>query len=323
MVVVHTQRVDAAAQSKLYRRGHMHLNTTSNSASLETLRDSRNRMKLYDSLLLGDNEVRILILHPGRSRHRRLVADLLVETLPTKGLLYLQKNERRKHWQCLNGPDYCFSDDGQFFRMDTRCFYSRTNCYEALSYVWGSSETLCTIIVNGLRIRIGQNLYKALRQLRSRHRRKLLWIDALCINQRDDLEKSLQVSNMANIYSKAWQVIIWLGEDSPQEDGRLALAFWAWLGSRSNIELSGTFPLDLAIKEARGNLEVSQKQIVWPNPNRQDRFALSINDRKALSESHISQFFQRCWFARRWVSAPQSTRLIHSCAVQLIQNTDG
>jgi len=40
----------------------------------------------------------------------------------------------------------------------------------------------------------------------------MLWIDALCINQRDIQERSHQVQHMATIYRSAKSVVIWLGE---------------------------------------------------------------------------------------------------------------
>ena len=39
-----------------------------------------------------------------------------------------------------------------------------------------------------------------------------LWIDALCINQKDKKEKSEQVNRMANVYESAEWVLIWLGQ---------------------------------------------------------------------------------------------------------------
>jgi len=39
----------------------------------------------------------------------------------------------------------------------------------------------------------------------------LFWIDALCINQADRMEKEKQISRMGSIYNMAPGVIIWLG----------------------------------------------------------------------------------------------------------------
>jgi hypothetical protein len=42
----------------------------------------------------------------------------------------------------------------------------------------------------------------------------VLWVDFLCINQQDVVERSLQVAMMREIYEKSREVIIWLGEGS-------------------------------------------------------------------------------------------------------------
>ena len=57
--------------------------------------------------------------------------------------------------------------------------------YEALSYVWGAQENPCLINIGGKSFWVGKNLYTALVDLRLENRDRLLWIDALCINQED------------------------------------------------------------------------------------------------------------------------------------------
>ncbi|KAH9217880.1 heterokaryon incompatibility protein-domain-containing protein, partial [Leptodontidium sp. 2 PMI_412] len=41
-----------------------------------------------------------------------------------------------------------------------------------------------------------------------------VWIDAISINQRDIVERGLQVAKMRELYTVAWSVVIWLGEES-------------------------------------------------------------------------------------------------------------
>jgi hypothetical protein len=91
--------------------------------------------------------------------------------------------------------------------------------YEALSYVWGTIESPCISHVNGKPLTIGTNLECALRHLRFPDRKRVLWIDALCINQADVLERSSQVQLMGSIYYNASAVAIWLGpSDSDDEE---------------------------------------------------------------------------------------------------------
>src|SRR5579859_2365609 len=58
---------------------------------------------------------------------------------------------------------------------------------------------------------ITQNLYLALHHLRFEDQDRILWIDAICIDQGNVEERGHQVRQMADIYKKAERVIIWLG----------------------------------------------------------------------------------------------------------------
>ncbi|KAF3038859.1 hypothetical protein E8E12_008434 [Didymella heteroderae] len=67
--------------------------------------------------------------------------------------------------------------------------------YEALSYVWGPEDDPSHVEVNLQartgKVRITQNLDIALRHLRYKETTRYLWIDALCINQANNAEKSV------------------------------------------------------------------------------------------------------------------------------------
>ena len=104
--------------------------------------------------------------------------------------------------------------------------------YEALSYYWGTEGDNCEIVILAprkpkskgwrkatqkllspleLRFHIRPRLHEALVQLRRQDSELCLWVDALCINQKDEVEKTQQVKKMAEIYSSALRVLIWLG----------------------------------------------------------------------------------------------------------------
>lgn len=86
-----------------------------------------------------------------------------------------------------------------------------SSSYEALSYTWGGQSVMFTIDSDEGTLQVGQNLYEALCHLRQPQHARVLWIDALCINQSDDQEKNHQVRQMRDIYSQASRVLIWLG----------------------------------------------------------------------------------------------------------------
>jgi hypothetical protein len=94
--------------------------------------------------------------------------------------------------------------------------------YEALSYAWGPLDTHREIWLNWMPFRVTENLYRALRSLRSKKRDRILWVDALAINQLDIKERNHQVERMTNIYHDAKRVLMWIGE-SPDRIGRIVV----------------------------------------------------------------------------------------------------
>ena len=94
------------------------------------------------------------------------------------------------------------------------------NTFEALSYVWGdaSEEAQKSIKVNGSVFKVGTTLHSALVHLRSREDSRVLWVDAICINQQDNTEKANQLGLMRDIYRTASQTVAWLGEATKHTD---------------------------------------------------------------------------------------------------------
>jgi hypothetical protein len=96
--------------------------------------------------------------------------------------------------------------------------------YEALSYCWGSvSDTLPITLVHpsddaddedmSQPYHVTRNLYAALWTFRSTGKTRQFWIDAICINQSDPVERSEQVQFMRHIYSNSERVLAWVGEE--------------------------------------------------------------------------------------------------------------
>ncbi|KAI4926776.1 hypothetical protein J4E85_007071 [Alternaria conjuncta] len=61
-------------------------------------------------------------------------------------------------------------------------------------------------------MQVGKDLYDFLELASHGSFGEYFWIDALCINQSDDVEKSLQVQRMGDIYKNAKEVLVWLGD---------------------------------------------------------------------------------------------------------------
>ncbi|KAK3384702.1 heterokaryon incompatibility protein-domain-containing protein [Lasiosphaeria ovina] len=85
--------------------------------------------------------------------------------------------------------------------------------YEALSYVWGPADPHTQVVLDGKPFPVTQNLHAVLRRLRRIDESRTLWVDAICINQVDTAEKSVQVALMSAIYSNATGALLWLGEE--------------------------------------------------------------------------------------------------------------
>ncbi|KAF2870346.1 heterokaryon incompatibility protein-domain-containing protein [Massariosphaeria phaeospora] len=83
--------------------------------------------------------------------------------------------------------------------------------YETLSYTWGDARSTLPIQLEGETKFVTTNLAVALRHLRDPYTVKVLWVDAVCINQDDLDERSQQVQLMRRIYSIGHAVIVWTG----------------------------------------------------------------------------------------------------------------
>ncbi|KAF4624060.1 hypothetical protein G7Y89_g14116 [Cudoniella acicularis] len=97
----------------------------------------------------------------------------------------------------------------------------RTHLYEALSYVWGDPRETLPIYVDNNQFPVTVNLHAALSHLRDYSFERIIWVDAICINQNNPQEQGQQVQLMAMIYSKAHRVLVWLGETADDIKGAL------------------------------------------------------------------------------------------------------
>jgi hypothetical protein len=127
--------------------------------------------------------------------------------------------------------------------------------FEALSYTWGSSTELVSIKLQGKPHHVTQNLAVGLRHLRLPDRSRILWVDALCINQSDDVEKSKQVAQMRRVYTSPGieRVVVWLGEEA---SAQVAMDFMDEFRAMSEV-VSGAL---LEVKQLLPTLSPSDRQ---------------------------------------------------------------
>lgn len=106
-------------------------------------------------------------------------------------------------WQAVFRPDAAHNQERYTAkRVHDRLFHDPESCHEEARYL---------IFCNGQRAYVHANLYDALIQLR-KEEPVAYWIDALCINQQDEKEKSTQIQMMGRIYESAEKVVVWLGQ---------------------------------------------------------------------------------------------------------------
>lgn len=149
--------------------------------------------------------------------------------------------------------------------------------YEALSYVWGDSTVLRYIRLNRKVLQITPNLYEALLALRRESKPRHLWVDAVCINQRDIGERNQQVTLMGDIYMSASRVVIWLGNAG--ENSHLVFQHIARFRQHQDDVLSGRCrPID-----PHGESHVNMPLYA------------------GATHAALQKLFQRPWFFRTWV----------------------
>ena len=184
--------------------------------------------------------------------------------------------------------------------------------FEALSYVWGSTENPDFVTVGETgndAIAVTQNLAIALTRLRYRDQPRTLWVDAICVNQKDLAERSQQVQLMGNIYGSAARVIGWLGPET--HDSSLALTVLQAIGTSFEVDWRL-----LTAEPATGNAEThftSKSTATWQG-------ALSKTQSYAVKSLLSRPYFQRLWIHQEIRLAKCHTAVIACGLAQLSWN---
>ncbi|PCD21117.1 hypothetical protein AU210_016543 [Fusarium oxysporum f. sp. radicis-cucumerinum] len=219
---------------------------------------SNNKRNLYNDLPLDHlrRGVRVLVIHEGRS----------------------------------NGPVECSLKIVSLDEVPA--------CFDALSYVWGNSNETKNIIVNHLSVTVTKSLAKALENLRdhSVSRAQIfdqltltIWVDAVCINQDDLLERSQQVQMIGDIYSSARHVVIWLGDGDEHTDYALDMM------NSTNFQ------------EGLSDLAISRRR------PRQEEIMVDVIFNQVLCKS---KWWQRVWVRQEFILATKEP--VFCCGAKII-----
>ncbi|KAI1102044.1 heterokaryon incompatibility protein-domain-containing protein [Jackrogersella minutella] len=241
--------------------------------------------------------------------------------------------------------------------------------YDAISYVWGTELSHEPIICNGHRVTVTENLINALRYLRplpdwdsvitwpknhvlhssknvwgafatnrQEHRehsaslqQRPIWIDALCINQKDTTEKEDQVKLMHEIFANAVTVKIWLGETddtvstdssrlkSLQAKGIPTISPQVYLGQYGDMPIVLAF-IAQALRSVRAGSDYpmasrAATDIVFRN--RVHGFPdASAQEWKALREFFYNPWFERIWIVQEVVHARRAIAILGNWQVE-------
>lgn len=142
--------------------------------------------------------------------------------------------------------------------------------YETISYAWGEPTQRGEIEIEESVIDIPASSAAALRCMRRPDISRRLWIDAVCINQDDDLERSSQVKIMGEIYRRSSHNLVYLGDEDASTKSAMVSIKRALEELQTRLEMSENFEEILKRKGTPMKCEVDV--------------------------AAINQFFQRPWF---------------------------
>jgi hypothetical protein len=152
--------------------------------------------------------------------------------------------------------------------------------YLALSYLWGNPAKVHTVSLNGADFGVTDNLMYFLWREQPQEP-QLFWIDAICINQNDNVEKSGQIPRMREIYENAAVVHAELGPASEDEESVIP--------QMQHLNLCVRAEQRRVKSENNGVMIYDQMNLPF------------IESYEPKVWENIGKFFGRSWWRRAWV----------------------
>ena len=240
-----TQSSEMGCSSVRHANRQPHPRTTSLHSQTETrsLLHTQDTMAeiIYSELRPERQEIRLMFLEAGQPKDE-IIASLMVTSL---------------RW----APEYWTPE------------------FEALSYVWGDPLVTRPIKLNGQPYQVTENLEAALRRLRHDDRVRIMWIDAICIDQQNPREQEHQIGLMRDIFGGCAQCIVWLGEEDHETEKVLESLHWM----QDNLHVH-EWPCFSNSKATKTRLGAGKDNIYGVGPV----FEL------------LQRFLRRPWFSRTW-----------------------
>ncbi|KIW27535.1 uncharacterized protein PV07_07265 [Cladophialophora immunda] len=163
--------------------------------------------------------------------------------------------------------------------------------FTAISYAWGFINVIYPIECNDQEVLISESVHGAMHALLDLDLCGSagfpLWIDALCINQSDLGEKTRQVRQLKEVYSRAEFVVGWLGQETPGDERAIALM------KKLYGIIGGPRETDDALL-LRRRKEFAKITLTGPN----------IVDVPTMADNlwrDVASFIEKPWFGRVWI----------------------
>ncbi|MCJ1403966.1 hypothetical protein MMC11_007189 [Xylographa trunciseda] len=177
----------------------------------------------------------------------------------------------------------------------------RPMSFEALSYTWDAQALQEYVWCDNKVLPVTRNLYTAMQQLRKPSTSRLMWVDAICINQVDVAERSRQVALMRVIYHRAVRVIAWLGPDDQFTQKAFCLIQSIFTNT---VSADGNFKADAGT--------------IW-NQHAMERMGLPrfpSSEWEALARLFERPYFRRLWVVQELVVSSEATTWCGPFSVQ-------
>jgi hypothetical protein len=191
--------------------------------------------------------------------------------------------------------------------------------YEAVSYHWGDADDTVKISLRCAKRKsatarsppnawrrheynVTRNLEALFRAFRLPDRHRVLWVDAICINQADAAEKTHQVGDMGSIYSAAANVLIWLGEADLFSDVVIQTHRVFKESASARQKRPSDYVYWYIMGETKlGQLVVDAYHKLYRRPHEGSKWLLDFDQVVKIVLRSLNRCFSRPWFRRIWV----------------------
>ncbi|CZT21966.1 uncharacterized protein RCC_07834 [Ramularia collo-cygni] len=187
--------------------------------------------------------------------------------------------------------------------------HEKIEAYEAISYYWGDPTPNSTINIQGTRLNLPKSSERALRRLALPNTERLLYLDAVCINQSDLSERATQVQLMGDIYRNAQATTLVYFDEGTSQTASQAL---------TDLRL-----LHLELQE-----DCKPYTALWDLAWRDGTVNKARHPPKTPVNWHaIMELFQYPWFRRVWVVqeialAKKSLLIYHNSSIPMTSVLD-